>query len=253
MRLRELERLKMWLENRKKAVCVAVATIVVIATGGILWFMGKNRHQEVGTETVVESVVRTTQETTQETTQYVSPIDFATLKQKNKDIFAYIKIPGTKIDYPIVWNGDNEYYLHHDLDGKKTPYGSIYMDMDDRIDLSSRHNIFYGHHMKDKTMFQNIVLFKDKDFFEKHRDIYIYTPQKEYHLRTIACLYTDADASKRRTEFASDEELNQYVDEMTKGCSFRSLPQGNIGSLWSFITCSYEFEDARTILYACEV
>ena len=119
----------MWLENRKKAVCVAVATIVVIATGGILWFMGKNRHQEVGTETVVESVVRTTQETTQKTTQkttqYVSPIDFATLKQKNKDIFAYIKIPGTKIDYPIVWNGDNEYYLHHDLDGKKTPYGSI--------------------------------------------------------------------------------------------------------------------------------
>ena len=108
MKLRELERLKMWLENRKKAVCVAVATIVVIATGGILWFMGKNRHQEVGTETVVESVVRTTQETTQETTQYVSPIDFTALKQRNKDIFAYIKIPGTKIDYPIVWNGDNE-------------------------------------------------------------------------------------------------------------------------------------------------
>ena len=120
MRLRELERLKMWLENRKKAVCVAVAAIVVIAAGGILWFMGKNRHQEVVTETVVESIAKTTQETT----QYVSPIDFAALKQRNKDIFAYIKIPGTKIDYPIVWNGDNDYYLHHDLDEKKTERNS---------------------------------------------------------------------------------------------------------------------------------
>ena len=55
---------------------------------------------------------------------------------------------------------------------------------------------------------------------------------------------------KRRTEFSSLERFNRYVDEMTKNCSFRELPEGDVEGLYSFVTCSYEFNDARTILYA---
>lgn len=203
-----------------------------------------------------ESIIATSAEKTvleESTKTYISPIDFTSLKEQNKDIIAWIRIPNTNIDYPVLWNGDNEYYLHHDIDGNESVYGSIFLDMDDKPDFSSKHNIFYGHNMKNKSMFQNIIKFKDRDFFEKNRDIYIYTPDREYHLRTMAALYTDAGGDKRQTEFNNNEELKAYIEKMTSKNSYRQIPDKDITRLWSFITCSYEFNDARTILYAYEI
>ena len=78
----------------------------------------------------------------------------------------------------------------------------------------------------------------------------LYLPEQELHLKTIAALYGDAGGEKRRTAFSGQENFNRYVDEMTKNCSFRELPEGDVEGLYSFVTCSYEFENARTILYA---
>lgn len=216
----------------------------------------KPKIKTIDTESIIESSTEkesTIEETKEIGKKYVSPIDFETLWKKNKDIIAWIKIPNTNIDYPILWNGDNEYYLHHDIDGNKTVAGSIFLDMDDKPDFSSKHNIFYGHNMKNKSMFQNIIKFKNKDFFEQNRDIYIYTKDKEYHLKTMAALYTDASVDKRQVEFETDEEFKAYIDRMTEKNSYRQIPSDDIDKLWSFITCSYEFNDARTILYAYEV
>ena len=202
----------------------------------------KPKIKTIDTESIIESSTEkesTIEETKEIEKKYVSPIDFETLWKKNKDIIAWIKIPNTNIDYPILWNGDNEYYLHHDID--------------DKPDVSSKHNIFYGHNMKNKSMFQNIIKFKNKDFFEQNRDIYIYTKDKEYHLKTMAALYTDASVDKRQVEFETDEEFKAYIDRMTEKNSYRQIPSDDIDKLWSFITCSYEFNDARTILYAYEV
>lgn len=192
-------------------------------------------------------------ETTEETkAPYISPIDFASLKEQNPDIIAWVKIPNTNIDYPILWDGSNEFYLKHDIDKKESVYGSIFLDAQSKPDFSSKHNLLYGHNMKNKSMFQNIILFKDREFFENNRDIYIYTEDKEYHLRTMACLYTDASNEKRKILFDTDEEFENYVDKMTASCKFREVPE-NIDRLWSLVTCSYEFNDARTILYAYEI
>lgn len=194
---------------------------------------------------------------------YVSPIDFEYLKSINPDVVGYVRIPGVndylEAGYPILWReGDNEYYLHRDIDGNKSAYGAIYLDSDCKPDFSSKHNITYGHHMKNGSMYRDIVKFKDEDFFNEHRDVYIYTPEKEYHLKTFACLYTDPDGIRRKTNFSSYSDLENYCNEMTKGCSFREMPEDGIKQLWSFVTCSYERnsngqKDSRTILYCYEV
>ncbi len=181
-------------------------------------------------------------------------IDFEALKARNEDVVAWILIPGTVINYPVLWKAhDNEYYLHRDIDRREGSYEGVFLDGDSAPDFSSRQNLFYGHHMKNKTMFTAICDFKDERFFREHRRVYLYTPEHTYVLRPMACLYTSATAEKRRVEFADQIEFDAYVDEMTKGCSFREIPNGGVAQLFSFVTCSYEFQDARTILYCYEV
>lgn len=179
-------------------------------------------------------------------------IDFDALKARNPDVVGWIYIPGTVIDYPVLWREeDNDFYLHHDIDGKES-YDGVFLDGSDRPDFSRLQNLFYGHHMKNGTMFTDICRFKDQEFFEANRRAYLYTPDHTYILRTMACLYTGAGAEKRLMDFADRMEFDAYVDQMTKDCAFREIPEGGIDRLFSFVTCSYEFDNARTILYCYE-
>lgn len=183
----------------------------------------------------------------------VSPIQFEELQKINPDIVGWLKIEGTEIDYPIVQTGNNETYLNTDFEGKKSVAGAIYLDFECEPDFSGRHNIIYGHNMKNGSMFKDIVKYKDEEYFKEHRDITVYTPDREYHLRPMSVLYTEPTGIRRKTKFAAEESFQAYVGEMTKGCGFAQIPEKPLKQLWSFITCSYEFNDARTILYAYEI
>lgn len=181
-------------------------------------------------------------------------IDFDVLKKINPDVVSWITIPGTNIDYPVLQGKDNNQYLHKDMEGKDSSAGAIFLDHGDKADLSSRHNIIYGHHMKNGTMFKDIVRYKDQQYFNEHQDITIYTPDREIHLKALAVVVTSPDAIRRKIDFQSQKEFTSYIEEMSKGAkAFAAVPKGvTIRRLYSFVTCSYEFQNARTILYAYE-
>lgn len=183
---------------------------------------------------------------------YYKP-DFETLKLINPDIIAWIRIPGMSIDEPIVQTTDNEYYLNIGFDGKKNSAGTVFLDFESKPDASDYHSIFYGHHMKNGSRFAELVRLKDKDFFSEHRMAYLYfSDGSSRRLRFIAALSADSSAERRKTEFANPEELYFYMEKMTDGCKFREIPENTVSHLYSFVTCSYEFKDARTIVYAVE-
>ncbi len=109
-----------------------------------------------------------------------NPIDFAALQTESPDTVAWIRIPGTVIDYAILRSGDDlkddNYYLHHDTDRSYKYAGSIYMQRVNSPDFTDPNTILYGHNMKNGSMFAAIHKFKNKEFFDQHRTIYIYTP-----------------------------------------------------------------------------
>ena len=181
-------------------------------------------------------------------------IDFDVLKKTNPDVVSWITIPGTNIDYPVLQGKDNNQYLHKDMEGKDSAAGAIFLDHGDEADLSSRHNIIYGHHMKNGTMFKDIVRYKDQQYFDEHQNITIYTPDREIHLKALAAVVASPDAIRRKIDFQSQKEFTSYIEEMSKGAkAFAAVPKGvTIRRLYSFVTCSYEFQNARTILYAYE-
>lgn len=180
-------------------------------------------------------------------------IDFEALQSKNPDIVAWITIPGTAVDYPVLQAKDNDYYLHRDVERKESSAGSIFLDYEDSADFSGLHNILYGHHMKNGSMFRDIVRYKNQDYFDSHREIILYTPKREIHLKAIAAVCTSADAIRRKTDFQSKAEFDSYVAQMIQGAKAAAKETETVGHLYSFVTCSYEFQNARTILYACEV
>ncbi len=109
---------------------------------------------------------------------YVSPIDFEELARINPDIVAWIQIPGTNIDYPVVQGDDNDAYLHRDFEGEESAAGTIFLDFESQSDMRGYNNIMYGHHMRNGSMFRDIVYYKDEDYFKEHQYFEIYTPQE---------------------------------------------------------------------------
>ncbi len=252
--------------QKRHLVLALLVAVLAIICGVKVWEYVSNqkKYEEMPSSVAVETTAApttTAEQTTEAETEpvftdpdYFRQIDFKSLKEKNKDVVAWLYMPDTPINYPILWRkNDNEYYLRRDIDRREGSYDGIFMDGADSADLSERQILFYGHHMKNGSMFTKICDYKEEEAFKENRTLYLYTPDHTYMLRTMACLYTDSGAEKRKVSFEDQMEFDAYVNEMTKRCSFREIPEGGIGQMFALVTCSYEFNDARTILYCYEV
>ncbi|MDO4299194.1 MAG: class B sortase [Lachnospiraceae bacterium] len=125
-------------------------------------------------------------------TELSIPVDFEELRNMNPDIYAWITVPGTAIDYPVVQNEDNTWYLTRSAEGEDSVAGAIFSETFNEKDFSDVHTVLYGHNMKDGSMFADLHRFEDEEFFEEHREIAVYTPDSICYYRIFAAyLYDD--------------------------------------------------------------
>ncbi len=179
-------------------------------------------------------------------------IDFKKLKSQNQDIAGWIYIRGTTIDYPIVQGKDNEEYLHQDFNKKKSSSGTIFLDNNCKKDFTSDNNIIYGHHMKNGTMFAQLLKFREKSFLKKHNEIMIFTPDRTIHLKVISA-YAQKAQNKIPVTFANDKQKKAYIKKI-ESMSEQTIKTFRINDshIYTFVTCSYEGEDNRTYVHAAE-
>lgn len=120
------------------------------------------------------------------------PIDFEKLTSQYPDVYAWIVVPGTNIDYPIVQRaGDNSYYLNHTIDGQRKTAGSIYTEDYNAKDFQDPNTVIYGHNMKNGSMFKTLHRFRDKQFFDEHREIIVYQENKILTYKIFAAYVYD--------------------------------------------------------------
>lgn len=108
-----------------------------------------------------------------------NPIDFGALQAKNPDAVAWIRVPGTVIDYPVMRSGadrEENFYLDHNSEGKSHIAGAIYMQKLNDADFSDPNTVLYGHDMRNGSMFAGLHQYRKKAFFDEHRTITVYTP-----------------------------------------------------------------------------
>lgn len=127
-------------------------------------------------------------ETAQETDQRLNGIeipqkqlDWDALHEECEDIYAWIYVPDTDVDYPVLQHPtDDSYYLNYNMDGSKGFPGCIYTEKITSKDFSDVHTVIYGHNLKTGLMFTTLHNFEDEELFSEDHYIYIYTEDYVY-------------------------------------------------------------------------
>ena len=142
-------------------------------------------------------------------------MDFEALWEENEDIYAWIYIPGTKVDYPILQHPtDDTYYLDYNIDGSKGLPGCIYTESVNSKDFSDRHTVIYGHNMKNDTMFGSLHDYEDRAVFDEHQYVYIYMPEQTYVYQIFAAYDFSAIHLIYNFDWSHDEVYQNYLDQI---------------------------------------
>jgi sortase B len=178
---------------------------------------------------------------------------FMKVKELNADIVGWIRIDGTKVNYPVVQYSDNDRYLHTDALGRPSKHGSIFVDYRFKLQQPQRSLILYGHHMLDGSMFGDLTKYKDRGFYESHPEIFFGLEGREQRWRVFS-VYT-IDAAKEGLDYTySSDQI--YADALLR-YHRRSLHPSNrydvprhLDEVLTLVTCSNESEDSRLVIHA---
>lgn len=119
-------------------------------------------------------------------------LSFDELQAMNPDVFSWITVYGTHINYPILQGEDNKCYVNTDPQGDYSLSGSIFLDFRGHRDLRDFNNLLYGHHMAGGMMFGDVDLYLEEGFLDSHRYGKLFLDGKEYGLDFFAVLKGDA-------------------------------------------------------------
>ena len=184
---------------------------------------------------------------------------FGQLKTINQDITAWITLPGTAIDYPVMQGDTNYSYINTDVYGNFALAGSIFLDSRNSEDYTDIYNLLYGHNMSKNRMFSDINLYKEEKFFEENTLGILLLPDGNHILETLAVIVTPASDSglmnPENWNHLDGEGIYQMAQEKTMFTCEEGLKAlrekidaDETPHLLALSTCSDEFTDARTIL-----
>ena len=143
-------------------------------------------------------------------------IDFERLhRDVSEDIYAWIYIPNTNINYPVFQHPtDNAYYLEHNVDGSEGYPGCIYTENYNSKDFSDPQTVIYGHNMRDGTMFSDLHKYEEQDFFDENRYVYIYTEDTVLVYKIFAAYQTNNAHQLLNFDFSREENLLSYLENV---------------------------------------
>lgn len=210
-------------ERTRKIVFWSSIVIVILGIIFLLSYFIKQNNSKEGYENLREEVSEEENiteeietEETEESVPVVIPIDFETLWEKNPDIYAWLSIEGTDIEYPIFQHPtDDEYYLNHTIDHKSGLPGSIYTEATyNGKDFSDRNTLIYGHNMKNGTMFGQLDKYKDPNYLKEHDTIVIYTPEHIYTYKVFAAITYDNRHIMYSFDFDKEAGMQSFLDSI---------------------------------------
>lgn len=201
----------------KKLICLMSLVLCVCVFAGLMSACQPDAPDVYNT-TVPTTVASNTGESVPEITEEVlpqNPINFEELQGINKDLYAWLKIPGTVIDYPVAQSGneDDNYYLHRDYMGNYDFAGTIYSQRHNTKYFVERVTVLYGHNMLDGSMFAEIHKFSDPEFFEENDTIYVYIPGHILTYKVFAAYDYDDRHIMNSFDFYDDEVYEQYLKD----------------------------------------
>ncbi len=180
----------------------------------------------------------------------------------NADMAAWLKIEGTKIDYPVMWTPrDENYYLYRNFEGKDDNNGCLILDTDSSLDPLTTNLIIHGHNMRSGAMFGTLTDYEKQDFAKEHNIITLYTKERERRYEVIAVfrsqVYRKTDQVFKFYKFFqadTQEEFDDFYQNIKALSLYDTGVMAEFGdSFITLSTCVYHVEQGRFVVVAKEI
>lgn len=217
------------MQDRVRKILMAVLiAIALCAAGYLIWYymiadQTEDSYDKARDE--AEKVWETEKpDETQKKTLEI-PIDFAALQAVNPDVYAWIRIDGTTVDYPIVQRRDDEnYYLDHTWEGNVSPEGAIFTQACNAIDFTDFNTAIYGHQMGEgvDTMFHTLNRYLEEGFMEQYPEVVIYTPDHIMTYRVFAAVVYDDRHLIQYFNYVMNSQRQAFLDSILNSRDMRN-------------------------------
>ena len=247
-----------------RVVMVFLGVLFLGMTGILAGRMGRLKGEEQGFREIVERVQQNRWDS-RNSLEYQDGeddfersvlLEYQELTLENPDFAGWISVADTRIDYPVMHTPEEpEYYLHRDFYGADSYSGTPFIGQGN-LDPRSRNVILYGHHMRNGSMFSDLLKYREREFWETHRFLRFDTlyERQEYEIFAV-CYGTGTESAEDslwiyRFVNGSDEEYRAYVSRLKETAFYETgiEPDGN--PLLLLVTCSYQEADGRFIVAA---
>lgn len=241
---------------------IALFSGVVIAWNWIRSYQEKQTYSSLASQVrdiaQLQSIGDSDVEDNEEADGYSRLNAYIQLADENPDMAGWITIPGTGVDYPVMYTPEEpEYYLRRNFYGEYAVCGSIFVGEGCAPD--GIHTILYGHNMDDGSMFATLLDYQEEEFAKEHATILYDTLEEEGEYQVVGAFYSEAYASDekdvfryyRYTDLSDPEVYEEYVHQVKEISLYDTgvTPQPG-DKLVTLSTCSYHTADGRFVVVA---
>ena len=177
--------------------------------------------------------------------------------EKNPDLAGWLTIPGTRIDYPVMYSPDEpERYLHANFDIDYSFAGLPFLDA--ACDTESGNRIIYAHNMLDGSMFRTLLKYQQKDFWQRNPVISFNTLYEEQEYEIVAAfydkVYKKSDTNFKFYQFYDTSDQSSFDEAMAyyrEHALYDTGVTAQCGDLFlTLVTCAYQTENGRFVVVA---
>lgn len=190
------------------------------------------------------------------------PNPYAEQYNKNEDMAGWLVIPGTNVDYPVMWTpSDETYYLYRDFEKKDNSNGCLILDTDSSLAPLTTNLIIHGHNMKSGAMFGNLTAYEDESYYKEHKDITLYTKECKRNYEILAVFRSQVykksqDVFKFYKFFDAntEEEFLDFYNNIKALSIYDTGVTAEFGDHFiTLSTCVYHVKNGRFVIVAKEI
>lgn len=185
-------------------------------------------------------------------------VDLSAYLAQNPDFVAWLRIPGTNVDYPVVQTDDPDDYLNHTFSGKSSVVGTLFSLADADYAAPGRNIAIYGHHLRSsgEKMFTSLMRYKNPDFYEDNKTVMLDSlyRHREYTIFAVMNMKV-GDWEPSRTTFSGDAAFMAFVNRAKSESLYDAgVEVGADDHILTLITCdrSYAGKEGRLVILAVE-
>ncbi len=189
-----------------------------------------------------------------------SPIilaQYRELYEQNTDMVGWIRIDGTKINYPVMYRAD-DFYLTHSFDKKDSKSGVPFVDKRCAVDPFGTNTIIYGHNMKNGTMFADLLKYMDDEYYMEHPLLQFDTLYEQQNFEIIAVFksqtYLKSDEVFKHYDFLGADDatvFDEYIENIKAVALYDTGVTASYGDkLLTLVTCAYHTENGQFVVVA---